>query len=484
MVQSDEKIREAARRLLMSRMRVLLNNGFYGLLLMHMKFALDEECETAATDGERIYFSPSFMESLSDDEIDFVLMHEILHVALMHCMRKGERDNFIFNVACDIVVNSNILLANNNNIQSITLKEYGESMHIAPDNSEGYNHTAEEVYEMLMQQGVQKPKSGNTDGQGGNEGKKGGKGGQSGGGKDGQGQSQNGQDETDTDGDGQGNGKKQGGGKGQGDGDGQGEGKSGGSGKGGKSGQGTDRGGNGGQSGGFNDDHSKWGKAEDTALRDVWVKRVCDAAEAIEIQNAVTGRGTVPLFAKRLLKELKNPQLDWRIILNDFVQEEVCDYSFSPPDRRFSESPFMLPDFNDTDTSVSDILFMIDTSGSMSDDMITAAYSEVKGAIDQFDGKLKGYLGFFDAAIVEPEPFESEEEFQIIHPVGGGGTDFEIIFKYVRDYMSERMPKSIIILTDGYAPFPEEAAAMDIPVLWLLNNEEVTPPWGKVARIK
>ena len=116
--------------------------------------------------------------------------------------------------------------------------------------------------------------------------------------------------------------------------------------------------------------------------------------------------------------------------------------------------------------------------------MITAAYSEVKGAIDQFDGKLKGYLGFFDAAIVEPEPFESEEEFQIIHPVGGGGTDFEIIFKYVRDYMSERMPKSIIILTDGYAPFPEEAAAMDIPVLWLLNNEEVTPPWGKVARIK
>ena len=133
MVLSDEKKRECARILLLSRMRVLLNNGFYGLLLMHMKMALDEECETAATDGERIYFSPSFMETISDSELDFVLMHEILHVALLHCMRKGERDNLIFNIACDIVVNSNILFANNMDKKSITLAEYGESMHTTPN---------------------------------------------------------------------------------------------------------------------------------------------------------------------------------------------------------------------------------------------------------------------------------------------------------------------------------------------------------------
>ena len=42
----------------------------------------------------------------------------------------------------------------------------------------------------------------------------------------------------------------------------------------------------------------------------------------------------------------------------------------------------------------------------------------------------------------------------------------------------------IIILTDGYAPFPDEKEAMGIPVLWLLNNKDVDPPWGKVARIK
>ena len=155
-----------------------------------------------------------------------------------------------------------------------------------------------------------------------------------------------------------------------------------------------------------------------------------------------------------------------------------------PPDRRLDESPFFLPDFNDKDDLVEDILFMIDTSASMSDGMITAAYSEVKGAIDQFDGKLKGWLGFFDAAIIAPKPFTNEAELKIIKPAGGGGTDFQIIFEYVRKHMQDKLPACIIILTDGFAPYPKEKLAAGIPVLWLLNNDVVTPPWGKIARIK
>jgi hypothetical protein len=50
--------------------------------------------------------------------------------------------------------------------------------------------------------------------------------------------------------------------------------------------------------------------------------------------------------------------------------------------------------------------------------------------------------------------------------------------------MSENLPIAIIILTDGYAPFPDEEKTMDIPVMWIINNEDVTPPWGVVARIK
>lgn len=424
----ENTLKKYNKRLLLSRMRILMNNGFYGLLLMHMIFAVDEKCETAATDGYRIYFGPKFMDDLSDSELDFILMHEIMHVALNHCKRSGERDGEVYNVACDIVVNSNILYSNNFDNGSITLHKYGEAMHIAPNGDEGYKYTAEEVYEMLIKRfgkyGVKK---------GGNESDN--KKIEDFGSNFERGRAKHKQGEKDEE--------------------------------------------------SSWDDHSRWTEEEDDCtLRDVWVKRIEDAAEAISIREKSNSRGTLPLFAQRILENLRKPQTDWRTVLSDFIQEEICDYSFSPPDRRFGESPFFLPDFNGTEVKVSDILFMIDTSGSMSDAMITQAYSEVKGAIDQFDGKLCGWLGFFDAAIIEPMPFQNEDEFKVIKPAGGGGTDFQIVFEYVYKYMRDNPPASIIILTDGYAPFPNQALAGDIPVLWLINNEDVIPPWGKVARIK
>lgn len=433
MVLSDEKKKEYMKRLLLSRMRILCNNGFYGLLLMHMICSIDENCETAATDGRRIFFGSKFLDELSDSELDFIMMHEILHAVLQHCLRQGDRDNEQYNIACDIVVNSNILRSENMKLESITLKKYGESMHLAPNGKEGYEYTAEQVYEMLPQFSQnRKPELATIDtfGKGGSDNK----------------QCSDAKCST------LGRTKKK-------------------------------------QCKNKNakvawDDHTRWSmNKEDETLCDVWAKRFEDACEAILIRDPSNQRGLLPLFAERLFKELKKPQTDWRMILNDFVQEEIVDYSFTPPDRRFDESPFFLPDFNDKDNLVEDILFMIDTSGSMSDDMITAAYSEVKGAIDQFDGKLKGWLGFFDATIVEPKPFTNEAEFRIIKPAGGGGTDFQIIFEYVQKHMQDKFLASIIILTDGFAPFPKEKLAGGIPVLWLLNNDEVTPPWGNIARI-
>ena len=49
--------------------------------------------------------------------------------------------------------------------------------------------------------------------------------------------------------------------------------------------------------------------------------------------------------------------------------------------------------------------------------------------------------------------------------------------------MRGNLPNSIIILTDGYCPWPDEKDTLGIPVLWIINNEDMTPPYGKVARI-
>jgi hypothetical protein len=53
----------------------------------------------------------------------------------------------------------------------------------------------------------------------------------------------------------------------------------------------------------------------------------------------------------------------------------------------------------------------------------------------------------------------------------------------VEKFMQDELPVSIVILTDGFAPWPAEADALGIPVLWIINNEEAQPPWGKVARL-
>lgn len=424
---SNEKARQYINRLLLARMRILCNHGFYGLLLMHMIYSIDEGCETAYTDGERIAFSPTFLEELSDKELDFVMMHEILHVVLQHCLRGEDKDNERYNIAADIVINSTIMHENDDKASSITLLKYGESMHIAPDGKEGYLFTAEEVYEMLQSKQKDSDSGNEKSKKAGNVGSKKGRAGKVQ-------QSRKNMDKPVA--------KRW-------------------------------------------DDHSQWGKfEEDSKLRDVWVKNFAECCEAINVRDKSNNRGTLPMFAQRMLEKLKEPQTDWRMILNDFIQEEICDYSFSPPDRRFQDSPFFLPDFNEMgkNDNVSDILFFIDTSGSISDNDMTTAFSEIKGAIDQYDGKLKGWLGFFDAAIIEPKPFSSFEEFIVIKPAGGGGTDFQIIFEYVDQHMKEKEPNCIIILTDGYAPFPKEELANDIPVLWLINNQDVTPPWGKVAR--
>ena len=336
---SENQKKELIKKLLFSRTRLLCSHPFFGLLLMNMRFSLDPELSTAATDGEFIYFGAKFLSELSDGELDFILMHEILHVALGHCFRGEEKDDAAFNIACDIVVNSNILLESGD-VQTITVRKYGESMHVAPDGKEGYNYTAEEVYAMLPHS-AKKSGSQNISSCGRPCGKKNQK--------------------------------------------------------------------------GF-DDHSKWGGGEGK----VWIDRVKNAAAAVSIREKSLCRGLIPLAAQRLIKEFGKPQLNWRSILNNFVQEEVCDYSFAPPDRRY-DGDFFLPDLNEKDEKIKGVLFMIDTSGSMSDDMIKGAYSEIKGAIDQFGGKLNGLLGFFDAVVVPPTPFSDEESLRIIRPYGGGG---------------------------------------------------------------
>ena len=107
---SNEKLKYYTTLLMKSRMRLLCDSGFYGLLLMHIKMNISDEKKTAWTDlNDRFYFNPQFLEQISSMELDYVLMHLLLHVVLKHLERKEYYDDKYFDQAADIVVNSNIL---------------------------------------------------------------------------------------------------------------------------------------------------------------------------------------------------------------------------------------------------------------------------------------------------------------------------------------------------------------------------------------
>ena len=81
-------------------------------------------------------------------------------------------------------------------------------------------------------------------------------------------------------------------------------------------------------------------------------------------------------------------------------------------------------------------------------------------------------------------PFESLDDLKEIQPKGGGGTSFHVIFKHLRSIDEEGRPALILIFTDGYAKYPDEEAALEIPVVWLIKGSSVKPPWGNCVYIE
>jgi len=181
----------------------------------------------------------------------------------------------------------------------------------------------------------------------------------------------------------------------------------------------------------------------------------------------------------RIWQKPNDPQLDWRYLLDSFLQEELCDYSFLPPDKRQQDSEFFLPDFNETTLVPLDILFAVDTSGSIDEEQLTEVYAEISGAIEQFNNQLNGILIFFDTRVYPPIRFSEVGDLGSVTPTGGGGTDFSCLFRYVSAMGLQ--PASIVIFTDGQGEIPDESAAENIPVLWLLSRKEADITWGKRA---
>ena len=93
------------RRLQASQLRLAGHHPFFASLLLMAPTVVTDAFETAATDGVRLFFNPSFVAPLTSAQLDGLMVHELLHCALQHGARRGTRDALLWNIAADIHVN-------------------------------------------------------------------------------------------------------------------------------------------------------------------------------------------------------------------------------------------------------------------------------------------------------------------------------------------------------------------------------------------
>ena len=101
----------AEEALTVARIAMLIRQPFFGTLAMKLQLVeVDEETAkrmtTAAVDGRRLWYNPAFIETLSKEELMFLVSHEVLHCVFHHLGRRGARDPKIFNMASSPCVGS------------------------------------------------------------------------------------------------------------------------------------------------------------------------------------------------------------------------------------------------------------------------------------------------------------------------------------------------------------------------------------------
>ena len=425
------------RKLSRARTQLLLNQPFFGTLCLRLKLE-PGSLPTMATDGRRIVYNSDFVEELKPAELEGVLAHEVLHCALAHQCRRGQRDTELWNRAADLAINP-ILIANG-------LKLPGGAL-IDP----GFNNlSAEEIYARLARpnsgtsssdssqaQPQSGPGAGTADGQQRND--------------------AGGRDHDVSSGASSSSSPAQ-------------------------SGQARDVASNAAKShdtprlGGFGevmDATDENGAPASEAERNRQQHQWNMAAE--QAMRSAKACGREPGNLDRALTESRESIQDWRSILRDFVAATTpSDYRWSPPNRRHVASGLYLPSVARNGTGR--IVVAVDTSGSIGSRELDQFAAEISAISDEAQPESIHVI-FCDAAVQSVQEFGPSEPIYL-GPKGGGGTDFRPAFEWVE--RNDLQPACLIYLTDLCChSYPEQP---HYPVLWVTDSRRIAP-FGETIRI-
>lgn len=209
------------------------------------------------------------------------------------------------------------------------------------------------------------------------------------------------------------------------------------------------------------------------------IARAVDAAEK--------SQGKLPGSIRRLVKEILEPQVQWREHIRMLVTGKVGHRgeTWARPNRRRlvlsslgAGLPVYMPGRNRFGADL--VVCVVDNSGSVSDLELAAFFGEMTGILA--DCRPKNVMVIWcDAAVREVAEARNLQELNLVRErgsAGGGGTSFIPPFEYLKKRRIE--PDTLVYLTDMMGSFP---APSSFPTIWCATTDKVGP-FGETVRVK
>lgn len=393
--------------------------ALYGSVMMMGESVVEDGIPTAYTDGENKKYGNAFMAGLTDEEARALIMHENLHVALMHIPRHKDlmkEDHTLANVAMDIVVNNII-----DNLTDKTLCKLPSSA-ILDHAFDGWS--VREIYNELKKQNPQRQKP------------------------DGSGRSR-----TNPDGNGQpldnGSGK----------------------------GEPINVNGKKYDVSGM-DEHDASGKEVTPEEAKEFEEKV---GRALREGGILAGRlgAKVP---REVTASLDKP-IDWKEALRDFVSSAVRgkdELTWRRFNRNLLANDILAPSVESE--TMTEAIIAIDTSGSIDQEMIAKFAYQLQLICDSVNPETVRVL-WWDTEVHGEQVFggDSPNVKDILKPLGGGGTRVSCVSEYI--VKKGYKPDCIVVFTDGYVEDKVDWVTGVETLWLVTQNRSFTPPKGKMVKI-
>jgi predicted metal-dependent peptidase len=154
------------------------------------------------------------------------------------------------------------------------------------------------------------------------------------------------------------------------------------------------------------------------------------------------------------------------------------DFTWMRASRKGWHMDAIMPGMDNDD--MIDIAVAIDMSGSISDKQALDFLTEIAGIMEEFE-QYRIHLFCFDTEVYGAEQFNSEnlKDISEYECKGGGGTDFDAIFRYLRN--EDIQPRRLVVFTDGY-PCGSWGDENYCDTVWIIHGDkDPNPPFGQFA---